>query len=170
SFTGVYIFLKILTFLFEVHSELFKYLVFANLLLLLLSIFFTVQKKYKERGKQGGLFSDIKAGLRAVSVYALAVSVFVYIYYGFIDRDYMENKIKERVEWVKNADIEKLKKENDNLNYANKKDLIREEKERAEFLFTAFTQSTFTLLALILTGLVYSGFIALLYRKVLWSE
>ena len=138
--------------IFSVDTEDYQYIrysTFAYLLLILLSSFGGI---WLFRSKAEGVttfIQDMKAGVRVTSLYAVLVSFFTFIYYKLIDPGFFQFKIEQAVV---------IASENENAD-------LDQARETAEFVFNAFTHSTFTLFAFVFLGALYSVILTWLVRK-----
>ena len=122
---------------------------FVNLLVILVGSFFAV-RYFKINNPASDMKSEIKAGMRATTMFALFLSIFVLIYYNYIDTQYFPNMIAERV---------KLASENPEID-------LEQVRKTGEMLFSPRTHACITLLGLTITGAIYSIILVLLLRNV----
>ena len=121
-----------------------KYTIFLHLFLLMAAAYIAVTSTNKE----SDWVDQIKAGMKAVSVYAILYCAFLYFHYKYIDTIYFEERISAIVEGIpedgKNKGIKKLNS-----------------------FFTPFNYATITLVSFMASGAVYSFLVTALDRKVL---
>ena len=134
-------------------EEMAMYTMFVNLLVVLVGTFFTV-RQYRIKNPQSGFNSEFKAGMRSAAIFAVLMSVFVLVYYSYIDTHYFEKMIDSRIELAKsslpdNPDIK-----------------IDEVRKTGELFFTPRVHATITLFGLTATGAIYSFLLVLLTRKI----
>lgn len=121
----------------------------ANIFVLMTGVFFGI-RLFKSQQKEASTYiGDFKAGMRIAAVYALFMSIFLYLYYAYIDPTYFEIKLQNQLEAAQNQ-------ENINLEKA---------KEMGEFILSPYFQSTVSLLGFLILGSFYSAMIAFLVRK-----
>ena len=147
--------IKLLFFLIGLpQQEMAMYTMFANLLVILVGSFFTV-RGYKMNYPGADFISEFKAGMRSTAIFALLMSIFVLIYYNYIDTHYFENLIADRIQFaeqelVNNPDID-----------------LEEVRKTGEILFTPRVHATITLFGLTATGAIYTLLLVALTRKFL---
>ncbi|PCJ86992.1 MAG: hypothetical protein COA57_05290 [Flavobacteriales bacterium] len=144
------------------------YLIAVNLMFILLAVFFSINKaRVKLNGMPRSVASYAKEGMKSAAVFALTMALFGYIYYQYIDADYLPNMIEQRIAAAENADFEQLQKDNLQFSKITKEEFIHAQKEQAQTILSPFSQGTFTLFGYLLIGVVYSLLTAFLMRKVL---
>ena len=147
--TVVAIIAKLLFFLLNLPQQTMAIsAMFTNLLVVLVGSFFAV-RHYKISNATSNIKSEIKAGMRSTTMFALFISLFVYIYYSYIDTHYFPNMIAERVA---------LAAENPEVDL----DQVR---TTGEMLFSPKIHASITLFGLTIIGAIYSIVLALLMRK-----
>ena len=152
--TVVAIVAKLLLFLMNLEQEtMAKYTIFVNLMVILVGSFFTV-RKFKMNNAGSGLKEEVKQGMKTTTTFALLLSLFVLIYYNFIDTHYFPDLIEDRVELARQA-----MPDNPNIDLEN----VR---RTGETMFSPNTHATLTLFGLTLVGGVYTFIIALVMRKI----
>lgn len=134
-------------------EEMAMYTMFANLLVVLVGTFFTV-RQHRIISPDSNFNSEFKAGMRSAAIFALFMSVFVLVYYSYIDTHYFEKMIDSRIELAKmsmdeNPDIK-----------------LEEVRKTGELFFTPRVHATITLFGLTATGAIYSFLLVLLTRKI----
>lgn len=144
---------KLILFLMDLSQEqMAMFTIFVNLLIILVGSFFTV-RSFKISNKGSDLKSDVKAGMKSTTLFALFMSLFMLIYYNYIDRHYFPDMITERVELAKSA-----MNENPDIDLENVK-------RTGEMLFSPQTHASITLFGLTATGAVYAFLISVLMRR-----
>ncbi len=126
-----------------------KIYLFGNFFVMMWGIYSGI-RLFKKNAKEKTVYlTDLKAGMRIASVYALLMSAFVYLYHSQIDTQYFELKMEERIELTieQGADIEQAKKS-------------------MEMVFTPFFQSTITLIGFLILGSFYASMLAFLVRRI----
>jgi len=126
---------------------------FINLLVVLVGSFFAI-RFYKINNPESDIKSEFKAGMRATTLFALFMGIFVLVYYNYIDTHYFPNMIEQRVAM---AEAEKAKYPEINVDQA---------KQFGEILFSPRTHATITLFGLTIVGALYSIILAFLMRKI----
>ena len=122
---------------------------FANIFILMTGVFLGIRLFKSQKQEATTYIDDFKAGMRIAAIYALLMSIFLYIYYAYLDPSYFEIKLQKQLELAQN-------KENVDLNKA---------KEMGEFILSPYFQSTVSLLGFLILGSIYSALIAFLVRK-----
>jgi len=151
--TVVAITAKLILFLLNISQQnMAMSTMFINLLVVLVGSFFAV-RYHKLNNETSNIKSEFKAGMRATTLFALFMSIFVLIYFSYIDTHYFSNMIEERVTL---AEAEKV-------NFPEID--IEQVKEFGEILFSPRTHATITLFGLTITGALYSIILAALMRK-----
>ena len=135
---------KLLLFLANLEQEsMAMYTIFANLLIILVGSFFSV-RQFKISNAGSDMKSDVKAGMKTTTLFAVFLSIFGLIYYNYIDTHYFSMMIADRVEMATAAAID-----NPDVNVDNWERL-------GENLFNPRTHATVTLLGLTIVGAIYS--------------
>lgn len=125
---------------------------FGNLFVMMVGIFFGIRLfKTLVQGKTTFL-ADIKIGMKVAGMYAVFMSLFVYIYYSYIDPSYFDIKLADQLKLAEAAGI-------------TGKDL-QLRRETGEFVLSPYFQSTVTLILYLLLGTFYSSIITFFVRKV----
>ncbi len=122
---------------------------FANIFILMSGVFFAI-RLFKSQTKEATKFlDDVKAGMRIASLYAICMAAFLYFYYEYIDPNYFgELSISHQIEGQE-------------ADEATRKRI----QEGAEFVRSAYFNSTISLVGFLLLGSFYSAIIAFLVRK-----
>src|SRR5690606_7317115 len=85
--------------LFKLDLDLQKnamYSAFFNLLVISVGTFFAV-RQFKIRAARPTKFQeDVKAGMRTAALYALLMTIFVFVYYSYIDAGFFTKMIESR--------------------------------------------------------------------------
>ena len=124
--------------------------VFANLLIVLLGTFFAV-RHFSALNRQAGLGEAVKYGMKATTMFALLMSLFVLLYYNYIDRTYFQTLAESRISMAEEAGagVEEMKN-------------VR---RTARMIFSPKIHAAVTMLGLTFCGAVYSFLVAYLTRK-----
>lgn len=150
-FLSLYILVKLLFFYFNLqYGETGKYTAFANLLFIILCIFFCLlETKRKAQAVPSTFLQDVKTGASTAIYYAAFVAIFAYVYYKFIDVDFFPSKINETIEAAgQGSEVDK-----------------EQAKQFAEAIFSPFNHATITLLGMMCAGVVFSFFVTFVIRK-----
>ena len=145
---------KLGIFLMNVPQEkMAMYTIFVNLLIVLIGSFFIV-RYYKMQHPEADVKSQVKAGMKGTTIFAVFMSLFVHVYYNYIDTHYFPDMIESRVELaeqerVNNPDID-----------------VQQVRQMGEQMFNPTTHATITLFGLTLVGGVYTFLVVLLMRKI----
>ena len=141
---------KLILFLFSLSQQTMAIsTMFVNLLVILVGSYFAV-RYFKISNPESNIKSEIKAGMRATTMFALMISLFVLVYYSYIDTHYFPNMIEERV---------KLASENPEID-------LEQVRKTGEMLFSPKTHASITLFGLTVTGGIYTIILVILLRKV----
>ncbi|MEX2595464.1 MAG: DUF4199 domain-containing protein [Salibacteraceae bacterium] len=125
---------------------------FFYLLCFLLAIFFGF-RIWKIQNPHKPFTDDIKSGMQIVSIFALIIAAFTWIYYKWINPHYFEYKIQQTVNAASNstpidgADVD-----------------IEQIQHTASLIFNAATHSSLTLFGIIVMGFFYTIIIVMLFR------
>jgi len=141
---------KMLYFIFLAPDESFDmYTRFFYLLCFLIALFIGLRAWKKD--KMNIVFTeDVKTGMKIVSIYAIIISAFTFIYYKYINPNYFAQKVQAAIDAVASSG-------------SPEKDL-EQVRDTASFVFNAFTHSTLTLFGLMVIGFFYTLVLTLLFR------
>lgn len=148
--------------------------IFINMFLLLVAIAFGLfQHKKKEGYTSGNALSDIKSAMTVAIPYSVIVSLFLFIYYNNINPSYNQLKIKEADMTIdKDVDnpliLQKMKNDNEAFEVMSKEKIRKELKKGPRNFYNAKSTSLISLLALMMLSTIYSIFITIVYRKVMF--
>ncbi len=141
---------KMLYFIFLAPDDTFDmYTRFFYLLCFLVALFIGL-RIWKQQNPNLVFTEDVKSGMKIVSIYAIIISAFTFLYYKVINPSYFSSKIQATVDAVEatgsnGADLEQVR-------------------NTASFVFNAFTHSTLTLFGLMVIGFFYTLILTLLFR------
>lgn len=129
---------------------------------------------HKRKNPQSNLLGDIKNALSAGLPYTIVISIFIYLFYTYIDPGYTEHKISERItaaeKYIANEDNWNKIKANPTYETFSKEQFLKAEMESA----TTFNSPKFVMIVSLLGGLLlgtfYSIFVSVIYRKVMFKE
>ena len=126
---------------------------FVNLTVVLVGSFFAV-RYFKAHNPGSGLKDQVKAGMKTTTFFALMISLFVLVYYNYIDTHYFPDMISARVELAQ-SELE------------NNPDIqVDKVRSTGEALFSPRTHATITLFGLTIIGAIYSFLISILMRRI----
>lgn len=128
---------------------------------LLVSIFIALNEtKSKEQLEPTTYFNDLRVAMQSVAYFTIIITFFTYIYYKFIDWEFMYDRIAERIQAAEEleltADI--------NPHNLTKEEFIESERKISETIFSPSTQATITLMAFMIVGGVYSAILTAVIR------
>ena len=111
----------------------------------------------------------MKASMRGVSLYAIFLSLFIFVYYNSIDSGFFDRKLDAFRYELENTDYNALPDVDNPLKVLelSKVDFVDREMEKAESFNTPFAWSTLTLIGIMVVGLVYSLAMVFLRIKLL---
>lgn len=111
----------------------------------------------------------MKSAMRSISVYAIFISLFMFLYYQAIDGGFFERKLDAFRFELENTDYNALADIDNPLKVLqlNKEDFVAREMEKAQSFNTPFAWSTLTLVGIMVVGLVYSLVMVFLKLKLL---
>ena len=152
----VSIFMKMV--IFAIHLQFTAYervYFFGNLFVIMVGVFLGI-RLFKSLNKEKTSFiADVKAGMKVVGIYAVLMSVFVYVYYSFIDPSYFDIKLADQISL---ATI--------HAEETGEKLSIKQIEDTGKFILSPYFQSTVTLILFLLLGTFYSSLITFFVRKV----
>jgi len=152
--TAVAVAAKLFFFLADLAQEqMAMFTIFVNIFIVLIGSFFTV-RKFKMTTSETNMILEVKAGMKTTTLFAVFMTVFVFIYYSYVDTHYFPELIADRVDMAKAAAVD-----NPDINIENIRKI-------GEVWFSPKTHATITLLGLTISGAIYSFLIALLMRKI----
>jgi hypothetical protein len=155
------------------NSTEIKFTILINMLLLISSIALGLYLHKKLEGfKQGNMLSDIKNALTSGVFYTLFVSLFIYVYYAFINPQFNEHQINEiKTSIKKEIDSEKglkdIRKSQAAFEVKTKNQIYLELIKGPEMFYSAKSTFILSLLSLLLLSTLYSILITVIYRKIL---
>jgi len=146
----------------------YKYLVSVNLLFIVLVVGASLYFNYKQ-GIPAFFPNEMKSAMRSISVYAIILSLFMFLYYEAIDGGFFDRKLDAFRFELENTDYGALDDIDNPLKVLqmNKEDFVAREMEKAESFNTPFAWSTLTLVGIMVVGLVYSLVMIFLKIKLL---
>ena len=126
---------------------------FGNLFVIMIGVFLGIRLFKNISPDKTGFLADVKAGIKVAGMYAVLMSLFVYLYYSFIDSSYFPLKIEEQMRLLEES------------GRATGDELVKS-RETAQFILAPYFQSTVTLILYLLLGTFYSSLITFFVRKV----
>ena len=165
-FASIAIIIKIIVFFtgYQYDLQLDVYVMFANLLLLLLTTFISLflYKKSLSAVKSNFL-DDLKYSMKSAVLYAVILSSYTFLHYKIIDTTYLTNRIDDRMKQAEQIDEAKLKT---NPKQFSKAQFLIKEREMANFIFSPFYHASFILFGYIIIGFIYALGITFILRQV----
>ncbi len=145
--------LRILIFAQNWQFSSWEYLYFfGNPFVMMTGIFLGIRLYKQLNEKKTSFLSDVKAGMKVAGMYAVLMAAFAYLYYSFIDSEYLMLKLEAQIQTA----IE---------NGANDGNVTKH-RENGSFFLSAYFMSTITLVGFIILGTFYSSLITFFVRKV----
>ena len=126
---------------------------FGNLFVIMIGVFLGIRLFKNISPDKTGFLADVKAGIKVAGMYAVLMSLFVYLYYSFIDSSYFPLKIEEQMRLLEES------------GRATGDELVKS-RETAQFILAPYFLSTVTLILYLLLGTFYSSLITFFVRKV----
>jgi hypothetical protein len=165
----IFIILKCVYFITGIHYTNYNLIILTNVVCAMMAVGLGM---YMARDKKGNFLTigieRIKAGMRGGAIYTVIISLFVYFYYGSIDKKFFADKITERVHYAEQADFELLKTNNpEKLGNKSRGDFIDMEREQAELWFSPFMISTITMLGTLVTSMLYALVLNIIFKNFL---
>ena len=144
------VFLKMLVYAMHwQHTSYERIYFFANVLILMSGIFFGIRQFKKSMNAKTDFLQDVKAGMKVAALYAIMMTLFVYIYYKFIDTGYFQVKLENQLELARQNDLD-----------------VEKAREMGEFALSAFFQSTVTMVGFLMLGSFYASIITFFLRRI----
>lgn len=164
----LYVIIRLLFFYYGFGEDHYKYLVSINLLFIVLVVGLTLFSNYFQ-GLKPFFPNEMKASMRGVSLYAILLSLFIFVYYNSIDSGFFDRKLDSFRYELENTDYNALPDVDNPLIVLelSKTDFIEREMEKAQSFNTPFAWSTLTLIGIMVVGLVYSIVMVLIRIKLL---
>ncbi len=125
---------------------------FGNPFIMMTGIFLGIRLFKQLNESKTSFLADLKAGMKVAGMYAVLMAAFAYLYYSFIDSEYLIMKLESQIQTV-------IK------NGANQGDVLKH-RENGRFFLSAYFMSTITLVGFIILGTFYSSLITFFVRKV----
>ncbi len=147
--------------------------IFINMFLLLSSISVGLyMHKQREGFAQGNALSDIKSCMTVGIPYTILVVIFIYIYYSYINPDFVNHMISEKLTAYKVGltnpeELKLIRASNEAFEVMTKEDIYKEMEKSTRSTISPFSITTISLLGMILLSTVYSLLVTVIFRKIL---
>lgn len=175
-FAVIWFAIKVL-FYFLGDSEMgFNVGVMSNLLFILIIIVLTLWTKFRKEGTEyGNIILDMKDSSKSGLFYVVVMSVLMVVYYSFIDKNYLVNRMNKRIE----VETTTIKTENDyvrlqemdiRLEKVTREEYFDNIKTQSEKIYNTKTIAAGGFLVLTITTFLYSLLISLLFRNFLFNN
>lgn len=163
----VFIILKCVYFITGLHATQYNLVILTNIVCVLLAVGLGM---YMARDKNNKLLSSgiarIKAGMRSGAIYAIVVSVFVYVYYNNIDKKFAADRIQQRTEWAEKLDFKQVQRDNpDAWGHKTRGDFLDAQKEQATLFYSPFMITTVTMVSLIICAMLYALVLNIIFKN-----
>jgi hypothetical protein len=149
--------------------------VFANMLFLVLIPFLTLRREIAQSIEKQPFIVDLRTALRPSILYVVLVSVLIYVYYSFINPEFIASKraIAEE-QLIKHVPDEAaytlLQSEDPTLKSINREQYLAKNREGFDMFDSRGMQAGGSFVALSFTALIYGLIITVLLRKVLFRN
>jgi|688.fasta_scaffold613344_2 hypothetical protein len=148
--------------------------VFLNMFLATFAVAFGLYL-IKKKGLESNILMDIKNAMVPGVSYAVLTSIFIFLYYGKIDKSYNERQLSNEYakidRFLSDSDsIKKIKMDNPQYMAYSKEQLFSEIKKSPEMFFSAEFTMTISLLALMVYVTLNSVLIAVIYRRFIFRN
>ena len=146
--------------------------VLINILLLLLAVAVGLYVS-KRKDNSGSALSDIKNGMTSGVPYAILVSVFLYFYYDTIDPGFNAHQIAEAQIGIERIlenpiELQGVRESNAEFELLSKEEIYEKLKSGPEGFYNPTATMTVSMLAMLLLTTMYSIFITVIYRKIVF--
>ncbi|MBU2019236.1 MAG: DUF4199 domain-containing protein [Bacteroidetes bacterium] len=149
--------------------------IYANIFLLLCAISIGLYRVMIKETIESNLLNDIKNGMKSGLSYTVVVAIFIYLFYAVFNPGYNRHQIAEAeatIEKMVNnpSDLAKLKEANEAFELKGKEEILAELKKGPKSFFNAGSTFTLSLLAMLLLSTLYSIFVSLVFRKIVFKK
>jgi hypothetical protein len=176
-FAGIWFLGKLVFFYTQTFQEPegFKFLVMWNILCLLSGMTLGIYTEIRNEDRsQSTALNDIRKAMGGGMIYAVTVSVLMYMYYSKIDPGYNENQIAMSIERDKAflanpKNLEKLK-EDPEYNSISKEEIIEKRVLAAKQVFSAGTTMTMALLGMLMLVTINAIILTVVFRRLLFRQ
>lgn len=144
-----------------------------NILFLLLAISTGLYLTKLRSKEPNNALGDIKDSMTAGLPYTLIVSIFLYFFYGNIDREFTDHKINERITAIEKqlsepGEWEQFKKDNSDFETYSKEQFLKEETEKIEAANAPRSIFVMALLGGLMLGTFYSILVTAIMRRIVF--
>ncbi len=148
--------------------------VFLNMFLATFAVAFGLYL-IKKKGLESNILMDIKNAMIPGVSYAVLTSIFIFLYYGKIDKSYNERQLSKTYTQIDkilsdSVQVKKIKIDNPQFMAYSKEQLFCEMKKSPEMFFSAEFTMTLSLLALMVYVTLNSVLIAVVYRRFIFRN
>lgn len=149
--------------------------VFNNILAMIVLPFLAIKEKYSSPRADAGFLSDVKTALQPSVMFAVIISIGIFIYFSYIDPEYTANRYKDAIELLETqvgdeTSFQSLQKENPALSNMSREEYMESQKSNIETIFSVKLYAGGALIALVLAAILYGIAVTLLYRKFLLKK
>lgn len=165
----LYIIIRTVLFYSGMNDDDYKYLVSLNLLFIVAGIGLAMYANFIS-GEEKVYFPDeMKVAMRAVSHYAIILTLFTYVFYAYIDAGFAQRKMDVFRYELEQTDYSSMPDTENPMIVMEitKEEFIEKEMEKVATFVSPFTQATLTLVGIIVAGIIYSLALVFLRMKVL---
>lgn len=145
----------------------------VNMMGLLLAVGASILSNFNSKKHIGvSMVEDLKVGIKSAAIYALIISSFLFSYYKWIDPEYPEMVMKERLAYTETKEFkegieEQIKNNPDFFNGKSAEDIRDNEAEGIGVILDGNKVFLMSLISLLILGMFYSFAIMALNRLVL---
>lgn len=142
--------------------ELYNVVIFANMFFILLAMFLALNEVQKARTEPASFVSDIKTCLQTGMLFAVLATIFIFVYYSYLDPTFLERRIDAQMEVLAELTPESEVPEGMTVH-----EFLEKKKEEVAMAYSAGSYSLMSLAALTFLNFIYAFFLTFLNRKVL---
>lgn len=157
----VYVILKMVLKIAGLGLELYNLVIFGNMFLIMLAMFLALNVVQKARTEPVSFIADVKTCLQTGMLFAVMATAFIFIYYSYIDPDFLERRTDAQLEV-----LAELTPESDVPAGMTVHEFIQKKKEEVGMAYNATYYSAMSLAAFTFINFVYAFFLTFLNRKV----
>lgn len=145
--------------------------VLINMLLLTLTISFSLYFLKRNEENPANFLQDMKKGIGTGMIYTLIVSGFIYLFYAKIHPEYNQYQVDQARELLENPkNIDKIRSKNPELANKSDKEITKMSLQQAKMIASASFTFIIALLGMTLYTLFNSILIAIIYRRLLFRS
>lgn len=163
-FAAIWILIKLALFTFKIPNQE-KIGVYANLLLVLLTVFASLNQKIRLEKKLETYATNFKHCLKNAGIYIIIVTAYIFIHYKYVNPDYLKNKELNAIEMEMAKDFEVIKANTPTIQNVTKAEYEEKVREAAQTLSSISLNTSFYFLGLFMMGIFTSIFIPIIYKK-----